>query len=301
MYLYTSEGTLQPTAPFDFIKSLNFLARFLPMQDQQTITSNILTKAVAIKGQAIVFQLHSTGTVNQPHLAYTLYSKGPMTNEIIAEAVDRARFFLSMDDDLRPFYEIAHNDAEFAPIVQDLYGYHQVKFLTPFENACWAILTQRNPQNVALSMKNRLTETYGASITLHTTHYWAFPQADHLKDVGAAELQTVIRNTRKVEHLLDTIKAFNEVNEQFLRTGEYSEVVSWLQHIKGFGEWSVSFVLLRGLGRMESIPLTEKVFQQAASRVYGHGRELSTREVATIAEKYGSYKGYWSHYLRVGA
>lgn len=37
-------------------------------------------------------------------------------------------FFLSLDDDLHPFYALAQQDPTFEPIMQELYGYHQVKF-----------------------------------------------------------------------------------------------------------------------------------------------------------------------------
>ena len=207
---------------------------------------------------------------------------------------------MSLDDDLRPFYQIAHADAAFAPIVQDLYGYHQVKFLTPFENACWAALAQRNTQPVARRMKRALTETYGGSIQVQGVTYWAFPEALRLAHLSEDELMAVVHNARKAEYLLAVIRAFNEVDEHFLRTGDYEEVAAWLQHIRGFGAWSVGFVMLRGLGRMERVPLTEKHLLEAASRVYGHGKELSRGEIVKIAERCGVYQGYWAHYLRVG-
>ena len=53
------------------------------------------------------------------------------------------------DDDLQPFYALAEADPPFWALVQRLYGYHQVRFFTPFENTCWAILGQRTPFAVA--------------------------------------------------------------------------------------------------------------------------------------------------------
>jgi DNA-3-methyladenine glycosylase II len=52
---------------------------------------------------------------------------------------------------------------------------------------------------------------------------------------------------------------------------------------------------------MEQVPLTEKPLIEAASRAYGHGRDLSRADLAQLAERYGPYQGYWAHYLRVGA
>lgn len=296
--MYTKHGQIVPTSPFDFARSLHFLGFFKPMQGQQTTTAQSLTKAVFVEGQLLAFQLTSTGTIEQPRLEYILFSEDTISEHVEYATLDRIRFFLSLDDDLYPFYQIGLEDSHFVPLIHEMYGYHQVKFLTPFENACWAILTQRNPQNIAQEMKQRLTETYGGNIVVNDKTYWAFPEAVRLSDVIQSELLAVVRNARKVDYLLATIKAFTSVDEHFLRTGNYQAVSAWLRSIKGFGEWSTTFVLVRGLGRMEQMPV-EKVLQEAASRLYGH--ELTLQELATLGEKYGSYKGYWAHYIRVGS
>jgi DNA-3-methyladenine glycosylase II len=301
MSVYTAIGRLTPTPPFDFSKALDFLGDFAPTQGEQTTTSRALTKAVYVQGQVIVFQLTASGTVDEPQLAFVLFSEQPIDDGIREAAIDRITFYLGLDEDLRPFYEIGLSDPDFAPLVHDMYGYHQVKFLTPFEGACWAILTQRNPQNMARRMKQALTESYGGHISMGETTYWAFPEASRLAEAREDELLGVVHNARKAEYLVAVSRAFSQVDERFLREGDYEEVRSWLLSIKGFGEWSVSFVMVRGLGRTEHAPLSEKLLLEAASRVYGHGDTLSRADVAKIAERYGAYKGYWAHYLRVGS
>lgn len=299
--MYTETGYITPTAPYDFTKSLNFLGFFSPMQSEQTIGERELTKAVYVDGQLLAFQLTSTGTIDEPELAYTLFSEQLISEEIKSAAVDRITFFLSLDDDLRPFYEIGYEDKDFVPILQEMYGYHQVKFLTPFENACWAVLTQRNPMNMSQRMKKSLIEAYGGSITIDGTSYTAFPVATRMEPVSEDTLTGVVRNARKAEYLVAVIKAFTDVDELFLRTGNYAEVEAWLRSIRGFGEWSASFVMVRGLGRMEQFTVNEKATIAAASRLYGHGKDLTRTEIVRIAEQYGQYKGYWGHYLRVGS
>lgn len=299
--MYTETGYITPTAPYDFTKSLNFLGFFSPMQSEQTIGERELTKAVYVDGQLLAFQLTSTGTIDEPELAYTLFSEQLISEEIKSAAVDRITFFLSLDDDLRPFYEIGYEDKDFVPILQEMYGYHQVKFLTPFENACWAALTQRNPMNMSQRMKKSLIEAYGGSITIDGTSYTAFPVATRMEHVSEDALTAVVRNARKAAYLVAVVKAFSKVDEHFLRTGDYAEVEAWLRGIRGFGEWSISFVMVRGLGRMEQFTVNEKATLAAASRLYGHGKDLTRTEIVRIAEQYGQYKGYWGHYLRVGS
>lgn len=297
--MYTIEGNITPIAPFDYAKSLDFLGFFAPMQGEQSVTEQLLMKVIFADGQLLAFRLASTGTTDKPRLEYTLFSEQSIEDEIVDAAVDRISFFLGLNDDLRPFYAIAEQDTTFMPVLRDLYGYHQVKFLTPFECACWAVLTQRNPMNMAQRMKQSIIERYGGHISIDGVTYQAFPEAQRMAHLSEDELLSVVRNARKAEYLVAVIKAFNTVDEQFLRDGDYAEVEAWLHSIRGFGEWSTSFVMLRGLGRMENVPFSEKKFLSAASRLYGHGSDLSRTEIAELATRYGDTQGYWAHYLRV--
>jgi DNA-3-methyladenine glycosylase II len=206
-------------------------------------------------------------------------------------------FFLSLGDDLRPFYAIGLDDPAFAPIVRRLYGYHQVKFLTPFENACWAVLTQRTPIPIAKTIKRALCQRFGASLEIGGRRYWAFPEATRLAAADPADLLELTGNQRRAEYLQAVAAAFGGADERWLRAAPYAEVESWLRGIKGLGAWSATFVMLRGLGRMEQLPVSEARLGEAASRAYGS--VLSDDELAAIAERYGAYRGYWAHYLRV--
>jgi DNA-3-methyladenine glycosylase II len=272
----------------------------MPTKQEQTISSHTLTKAISIDGVTIIFQLTSIGTTESPQLEYTLFSAEHITEEMQNAVVERMTFFLSLKDDLQPFYRIGREDADFAPIIELLYGYHQVKFLTPFENACWAVFTQRNPMKIAQKTKQALIEKYGNHLEVNENVYWAFPEPIQIAIVNEGELLKVIRNDRRTEYLIATARAFSEVNEEFLKTAPDEEVESWLRNIKGIGEWSATFIMIRGLGRLERIPLTETRLLEAASKVYGHGEELSREDLKCLAEKYGSWQGYWAHYLRIG-
>ncbi len=299
--MHSTTGFLTPRAPFDFAKSLAFLGEFMPTRNEQVVSDHTLTKAMMIEGQAIAFQLRSVGTIEQPKLVYTPYAHEPLAANIIRAAQDRIAFFLSLHDDLTPFYALARKDKPFAPIIEQLYGLHPVKFLTPFENACWAVLSQRTPIPVAQKAKQAVVEKYGECVPVDGKDYWAFPEASRLAVAQPAELVGLIGNERRAEYLSAVARAFDNVDEKFLREGDYEEVRQWLLNIKGIGEWSADFILLRGLGRMQQLHIqSTSIFEQrmssAASKVYGYG--LKREEVLKIAERYGEWQGYWAYYLR---
>ena len=293
--LYSEEGSLRPTPPLDFAKSLDFLGMCPPMQEDQTVSELSLTKAIRVGGRTIVFRLKPTGTIKMPALRYTLFSDHSFSHGLTDGIVDRISFFLSLNDDLNQFYRIAINDPNFAPVLQELYGLHQVKFLTPFECACWAVLSQRNQLNAARMAKQALLERFGTSLEVNGRVYSAFPEPGQLAEASDEDLKEIIRHERREDYLAHIIKAFNEVDERFLRTGAYDRVEDWLKNIRGIGEFSSRLIMLRGLGRMDKLAV-EKRLIAAAGRVYG--KPMKEQRLHVIAEKYGRAKGYWAYYLR---
>jgi DNA-3-methyladenine glycosylase II len=303
MNLFSVNGQLQPASPFDFEQSLDFIQRFPPMMGEQTLAARKLAKTISIQAQPVLFELTSTGTVEAPKVHYQLYSTRPLSPEQQGLVEDRIRFFLSLDDPLADFYALAREDEPFWGAVQRLYGLHQVKFLTPFEIAAWAVLTQRQPMATARKMKQALKEAYGSSMEINGVRYTAFPEPGQLLPASPDELNRVIKNERKVEYLMAVTRAFDRADEQFLRCGPYSEVEDWLLRIKGIGDWSAHFILIRGLGRTERLSLTpnsvhEKALVEAVSRVYAPGQNLDGEEILRLAERYGDWQGYWAYYLR---
>jgi len=112
------------------------------MREDLTIHEQTLTRAVSFGGQAIVFKIRSTGLIKNPRLKVTLFSEKSLPSGIRDAVSDRIGFFLSLYDDLEPFYRIGYGDVDFAPVLQKQYGLHHVKFITPFECASWAVLSQ---------------------------------------------------------------------------------------------------------------------------------------------------------------
>jgi DNA-3-methyladenine glycosylase II len=211
--------------------------------------------------------------------------------------------WLGAEDDLGPFYALAEADPPFRAVVQRLYGYHQVRFFTPFENACWAILGQRTPISAARSAKRRLSERYGGTIEVEGQSLLAFPEPDDLAVATSAEIAALMGSERKADRLLAIARAFAATDPVSLRTMPTDEVGLWLQALPGIGPWSVSFILLRGFGRPDApLPLgTTETFDRellkAGRAVYGP--DLTARDLEALAKRYGPHRGSWGHYLRI--
>ena len=252
-----------------------------------------LTKALSIQRHPVIFRL------SQPEpsqLNYELFSAQPILGEIEQSARDRIAFFLSLDDDLAPFYALGQADLPFKPILASHYGLHHVKFLTLAEIACWAILTQHTAIPIARKLKQALVAEYGSRLELEGEVYEAFPEFDVLRPVSALEFGHLVRNERQSQYLVNVISALSQADERWLRTAPTAELTTWLRQIKGIGEWSAAFILLRGLGHMDSMLLDLKPFLRLLPQVYDKSTTM-----AQLQAYYGKWFGYWGIYMRASA
>ena len=151
---------------------------------------------------------------------------------------------------------------------------------------------------IAHNYKQMLIAEFGKCIEIDGAEYWAFPEPATVAAANHGYIRTFIRNGRRAEFIVDAARALVDADEDFLASADYRDAEAWLRKIKGIGEWSAVFILLRGLGRTERIPVGEKRLVEPASIVYGKGHTMTFDEIGLLAKGYGSYQGYWGHYLR---
>lgn len=284
---------LDAVEPFDFRKSLDFLAGFGPMTGEQSVEGGFATKAIIVEGQVLALRLKGRDGAG---VDYELFSAEPVSEHTIDSAAKRASFFLSLEEDVRPFYSIAkEKDPKFYPVVERAWGLHQVKFPSFLEIACWALINQRMQGAVALRIKRSLTERYGGKVEVDGKAYWAFPDRSRLGAATPKELLELTRNQRVAQRLVSLTSMLDELDEGFLATALYEKAKERLEKVRGIGEWSSQFILFRGLGRMGRLqPMNVKPLAETIKEVYGpEGKPLEE-----VNRTYGSWAGYWSLYLR---
>ncbi len=297
--LQTTTLTLLPKAPFDFEHTLNFFSDFKADGIHRVIQNSTLCFALQVLGRPVAVRLTSTGTVKKPRLELTLHAK-KLNDHIIAAAKEQVIFYLSLDDDLTPFYKLAAKDPAFKPVMKALYGYHQVKYPSVFTCICWALVTQRTPNSFAYLTMRRFCELLGDIVTVDGERYTTFPEAKKFLQARDKVL-IATNNTRKTDRLIEIAKAYTTIDEQFLKTAPYEEVMRAVKKLKGLGQWSADYVLLRGLGRFERSPWTDTVILDVISNIYTSGFRISEGDARKLAETYGWQQGLWVHYLKVFA
>jgi DNA-3-methyladenine glycosylase II len=290
--LHSKSGSLEAKPPFDFEKSLRFVEGFTSMVGEQDASGGSLTKALMIDGRTVVFRVGAEKG-GRPGLYYELFSDTLLPDELADRVAKQISSFLSLEDDLAPFYAIAAKDPKFYPTAKRMVGLHQVKFPTLFEISCWALMSQRSQMSVTRKAKAAITEKFGGSLELDGKVYRAFPDHQTLKRAGVKDLLAATRNRRTTERLSSLVSSFDDLDENFLKTAPIDKAEDRLKRIKGIGDWSAQFIMFRGLGRIRKLEPNMGPLLKLMEEVYGP--EMTLDEVN---QRYGEWCGYWFLYLR---
>lgn len=275
--------------PFSFARTLEFMNRFAACRDACVFAPGEVTGAVALEGRAHAFTLRESRNTITLELADTT------PRHLHGALRARAEHFIGAHDDLGPLYSAATGDAAFTDLIAELHGLHHVRFLTLSESVVYSILMQRAPMPVAASLKRRFLTALGVPTTHagHTLH--AMPELAALAALDEATIAAALGHRPKAKRIAIVARAVHALGEQFLTTAPYEEARDALLEIPGIGPFSATAILLRGLGRMDSLPWMPQ-FARAARAVYGHDVSESA-----IVRRYGRNIGYWSFYVMTGA
>lgn len=279
-------------APFSLAQSLTFMRRFAPCRQGVIIDADDrVTAALAIGGRAVPFTLGAAACGLEVEVDDAL----PLP--AAALVAERARQWLGADDELASFYAAAEGDhPRFRALVTALHGLHHVRFLTLAEIAVYAVLMQRTPIAQAARAKERFTARFGPAVVVRGVTLHAFPTFDDLVGLEAEDYREAVRLPGKAAALPGVVRGVAELGEAFLRGAPYAEAHAALLTVKGIGPFSAAAILLRGLGRMDDVPLEGEQFTRPAREVYG-----AAFDPAAIRARYGRDVGYWSYYLKTGA
>lgn len=288
------DGLLSAAAPYEWDASLRALSGFAPSTRDHTVSGRSVRKALVIPGcdEAAVVEV-APRPDDQPGVALRVYARRPLSAAEAAGLERATQRWLGLDDDLAPFLARAADDPVMAPVLAEVRGLHQVRFASLAEGATFFVLTHRASQRSAAARKRRLAGAYGPRLTVDGVEHVAFPSLARLAEVPPGELAPYTANPRQTETLRTVVSALAELDEEWLRSAPYDEVRAALLTIRGVGPFTAGAILLRVLGRPDSLPLEMAQFADIVAALYGAGTP-----VEAVRQRYGRHIGWWGYFAK---
>ncbi len=288
-------GTLKPTPPFDFDKTLDAVSRLPLVMDIPR--GGEYWRALHVGEQVALVRVCSHRTVNDPRLdVHLVAASGPVDAEVI---LAKLRHLLSTDEDLNPFYTCAREDAALWETVEPLQGLRFIRAESVFEGLMVTIIEQQIALTAAQRAERWLVEWAGNCIVHDGAAYYAFPRPSRIAAAQVADLIPLKITFRRMQLLIDL--AQQTVSGQFdpeaLRETTPQIAFDSLIRLRGIGRWTAAWTLTRGLSGHYAVGYNDVALQAAVNRYfYGQPGRAASQVVSETFEPYGEYASLAAFY-----
>lgn len=210
---------------------------------------------------------------------------------------EQAGWIVLAELDVRPFYRIAKNDSVIGPLVRRFRGMKPIRPATLFEMMVDAVIEQQISLAAARRIRARLVARFGE----RKAGLWIFPGPEALAQAPLEAIRACGLSGRKAEYI--TGLAGKVVDGSFdldgLKGVPDNEVRSTISGIRGFGRWSADYILIRGLGRPDAVPVDDLAVRTIVGKYLGKGSRMTAGQVEQRLKPFVPFRGIAVFYLLV--
>jgi DNA-3-methyladenine glycosylase II len=260
-------------------------------------------RVISTDGQPVEVAVRQSGSSAEPRLIVTTMpslTKATHRHQI-RSVLDR---LLGLGVDLAGWYRLAARDKRLAPVAERFRGVKPPRFPTLFEALINAFACQQLSLEVGLELLNRLAALRGARVHAGDVDHYAFPDPAGLAAARPSQLRKLGFSGQKVHAIKDLSGAIARGHldiQELSRESDEARLRERLLELRGVGRWTVEYVLLRGLGRLDVIPGDDVGAQNKLAAWLGRRRPLDYAGVHQLAERYHPYAGMvYFHLLLAG-
>jgi DNA-3-methyladenine glycosylase II len=289
MLMIQNTFLIHPLAPFRLDVTIWALRRRASNRiDQWDGTS--YTRILVIDHCPVKVGISQRQTTSVPELLVKVSSLAPVAQVIptVSEALQR---MLGCQIDVTGFYTLVENNRFLSPLAQRFLGLKPPRFPSLFEALLNAFACQQVSLDVGMLLLNRLTEAYGMRFDENQA---AFPVPEALANASVEHLRTLgfsHQKARAITELATTI-----VNHQrdfsMLEALNDEEAILYVSSLRGVGRWTAEYVLLRGLGRLNTFPGDDAGAQKNLQQLLQLAQKPSYEMVREITSSWQPYAGF---------
>lgn len=289
---------ITPVAPFDFELTAGYLTYFQGRYATDSLVDGVYRRLLDLDGQLVLASVSSLGSLEKPELSVELQGEG-LTSDNVEVATDKVAWILGVGQELEPFYASAQGDPAMAAITQRFHGLHMPHTASVFEALVLAILGQQIATNVARIIRTLLIETYGPRQTIDGETHYAFPRPETLAALRVEDLRGMKLSQRKAEYV-HGIACTALDDPEFIEGLHHLDdeaVVRQITSLRGVGNWTAQWLLIRALGRPDALPLGDLALRRVVSRLYFQDEPLNDTEVEEFCRRWSPYRTYATTYM----
>jgi 3-methyladenine DNA glycosylase/8-oxoguanine DNA glycosylase len=219
-----------------------------PESRSERVTGNTITKAFVQGGKPRLLKIELTKNLAR-------YSAS------LPNVIDR---MLGLHCNPAPFERTVAAYPRLAPLIEGRRGLRIPMTPTVFEGIVWAIVGQQVNLAFAYKLRRVVTELAGTPVGELIAH----PDAAAVARLDYDDLTRRQFSRRKAEYLIDIARSIagGELDVERLPSGAPDQVFAQLMAIRGFGEWTTNYVMMRACGFLDCVPYGDSTSTSTAGR-----------------------------------
>ena len=279
--------------PFDLTASTRFLEGFAPAArpDAAATAGELRLAFAAAPSWRPVGVLVAQPSPNAEVRARVFGD--PSDPSDVDAVLEQVRRILSLDVDGSGFEAVAARDPVVAELQRRYPGLRPISFHSPYEAACWTIISHRIRIVQAAGLKQQLAERFGTPVEVAGVRLPTFPAPSALP--SRVPLVSELKSDRL--HAIAEAALAGRLDAATLRALPTDEAIARLRELPGIGPFSAELILLRGAGHPDAFPTAETRLHDEMAHAYGL-TEPSKADLAAIAEAWRPYRTWVSLLLR---
>jgi 3-methyladenine DNA glycosylase/8-oxoguanine DNA glycosylase len=245
--------------------------------------NGVRERLLHVDGEAVVVRVAQTAVDR------VLFGAHAPDEATARRAIDRMRFALGVDDDLRPFYDRFRDDPLIGASVRARPWIRVTRRPEPFEALAWAITEQLIEFVRAAAIQRRMVSRWGRRCV--RTGLRDVPDAAALSGVAPAELQSCDLSAGRA---LALIRCAREVasGRVDLHAPDHERGWERLRRVPGIGSWTIEMLGLTGQGRYDQLPAGDLNYLKIVGRMQSGGNphaRATEDDVRALFAPYGEW------------
>jgi len=285
---------------FSFELCMGFLQRS-PRELLHRWDNGRVRKLLHLGNRPVLFELeeviHPTASPQKGIRVRVLNATLEKEERALLEQYVRAWF--DLDTDLKPFYEKVSKDKLLGDLIKRYHGYRIIGQPDLFESLVWAVLGQQINLAFAYTLKQRFVERFGTSLEFEGSHYYSFPLPEVVAQLTDAELLPLQFSRQKSQYTATIGRAFasQTINQERLATMSLAEAKDTLMQIKGVGNWTANYALMKTFRYKDAFPAEDVGIHNAIRIIKNSKKKPTVDEVRRLFKKYKGWEAYATLYL----
>ncbi|MDF2876601.1 MAG: DNA-3-methyladenine glycosylase [Sporomusa sp.] len=280
---------------FCFDEQVAFL-RLSPLDCLYIVEEDTVYKAIRVNGCQVILKI----TAPAAGKLAVMFS-GHKDDDILQDAAKQYVVeWFNLDTDIRPFYEMARADVMLAPLIEHYRGLHIVGIPDLFEAIAWAIIGQQINLTFAYNLKRRFVQAFGEQITSAGRQHWLFPLPEIVAGLTVDDFLPMQFSRQKAAYLIGAAQAIvgNQLSKEELLCEPTSLAMkNRLVSLKGVGEWTADYVLLKCLRQLNAFPIGDAGLQNAVKACLAGAQKPSPADLQRLALPWRGWEAYATFYL----